>query len=403
MKINCEYKKLVDVELLAPNPRNANTHSEKQIQMLAKIIEHTGWRHPIIVSNRSKFVVAGHARLEAAKLNGYAQVPVDYQDFSSEAEEFQFLIADNKIAELATHDDTLMIDGIKDLELGDLDFELMGLLDFEMLEADPAKDEIEDDVPTNVDTRCKPGDLWELGDHRLLCGDATNIQHVDKLMDGAKADITFTSPPYNIGSGIKENGKYENYDDNKSPDDYRDFLSSFVNNCLIASDYVFSNIQSIAGNKVALIEHLYDMRERYADTIIWDKESAQPAMARKVLNSQFEYIHIFSNEAKRSIGKRDFRGTLTNVFKLNSRAGKEYAKVHKATFRVELPQYFLENFSESSCMDPFGGTGSTLIACEKTNRKCFMMELDPHYCDVILKRWEQYADKKATLTTQELN
>lgn len=132
MKVNCQYNELVDVDLLVPHPRNANSHGEKQIKMLAKIIDHTGWRHPIIVSNRSKFIVAGHGRLEAARLNGYEQVPVQYQDFDSEASEFQFLIADNKIAELAEHNDSLMIDGIKELELEDSDFELLGLDDFEL-------------------------------------------------------------------------------------------------------------------------------------------------------------------------------------------------------------------------------------------------------------------------------
>jgi len=130
MKINCQYNDLIDVDLLTPHPRNSNTHGEKQIKMLAKIIDHTGWRHPIIVSSRSKFIVAGHGRLEAAKLNGYKEVPVQYQDFNSEAAEFEFLIADNKIAELADHDDALMIENIKDLDLGDIDFELLGLDDF---------------------------------------------------------------------------------------------------------------------------------------------------------------------------------------------------------------------------------------------------------------------------------
>ena len=130
MKVACQYNKLVDHETLKAHPRNSNNHSEKQIKMLAKIIEDTGWRHPIIVSKRSKFIVAGHCRLEAALLNKYEKVPVQYQEFDSEESEFKFLIADNKIAELADHNDGFMIQQIKELNLEAIDFELLGLSDF---------------------------------------------------------------------------------------------------------------------------------------------------------------------------------------------------------------------------------------------------------------------------------
>ena len=397
----CAHTEIVDLHKLQPNPKNPNKHPYRQIELLAKIIDYQGQRAPIVVSNRSGFITKGHGRLMALQKLGWTKAAVDYQDYESEAQEYADVVADNKIAELAKHDDSMMIDTLRDMDF-DLDFELLGMDDFSLPEIKQLDDANEDTIPENVETRCKNGDLWILGEHRLLCGDSTNIQHVEKLMGGEKADITFTSPPYNIGKTPNGNeNKYENYRDDKSLEEYKLLLNDFTNNCLSVSDYVFSNIQSVAGNKIALIEHLYDMRERFADTIIWNKETAEPAMARRVLNSQFEYIHIFSNEAKRTIGRRDFRGTLSNVFSLNSRSGKEYAKVHKATFRVELPQYFLENFTESSCLDPFGGTGSTLIACEKTNRKCYMMELDEHYCSVILERWEKYTNKKARLESQQ--
>jgi ParB family chromosome partitioning protein len=251
-----------------------------------------------------------------------------------------------------------------------------------------------DDVPESAPAITVKGDLYLLGEHRLLCGDSTMIDDVEKLMDGEKADITFTSPPYNAGKTPNGNNqKYLNNSDNISQSDYRSFLNEFTSNCLLKSDYVFSNIQSLSGNKVALIEHLYHMRNVFCDTIIWDKKISEPAMARKVLNSQFEYIHIFSNDAKRTIGVKDFRGTISNVFELNSRQGKDYAKIHKATFPVQFPEYFLKHFTESSCLDPFCGTGSTLIACEKTNRKCYGMELDEKYCDVIVKRYIEFCVK----------
>lgn len=394
-QIKCANSKIVDVDSLIPNPKNPNKHPEKQIKLLAKIIKHQGQRLPIVVSKRSGFIVSGHGRLEAIKSLGWRECAIDEQEFTTEADEYAHMIADNKIAEIAEHDDAMMIQDLRDMDFK-LDFDLLGMEGFE-LPTDPVDPQCdEDEIPEHAKTRCKRGDIWQLGNHRLMCGDSTMIDDVEKLMSGEKADITFTSPPYNVGATPNGNeNKYLNYQDNKSLDSYKILLHDFTTNCLSYSDFVFSNIQSLSGNKIALIEYLYDLKDKYADTIIWDKETAEPAMARKVLNSQYEYIHIFSNEANRAIGKRDFRGTISNIFRLNSRAGKEYSKIHKATFRVELPQYFVENFTESSCLDPFGGTGTTLIACEKTGRKCFMMEIDEHYCDVIVARWEKYTGKTA--------
>jgi len=138
MKIKCAHTEIRDIVNLVPHPRNSNKHPEKQIKLLAKIMKHQGWRHPITVSKRSGYVVSGHGRLDAAKLNGWDKAPVDLQDFENEADEFAHLIADNKIAELAEHDDSLMIDGIKELELED--FELLGLDDFELEVLAPLND-----------------------------------------------------------------------------------------------------------------------------------------------------------------------------------------------------------------------------------------------------------------------
>jgi len=216
MKFNCSYTSLEDIHKLIPNPKNPNNHPDKQIAMLSKIIDYQGQRSPVVVSKRSGFIVKGHGRLEALQKLGWDKVAVDYQEYESEAQEYADLIADNKIAELAKHDDSLMLDTIKDLDMQDFDFELLGMDDFVLpIEADPAKDMIEDDVPTDVDTRCKPGDVWVLGEHRLLCGDATSIDAVDKLMNGAKADMVFTDPPY----GMNYSGRGENISNKIMNDD----------------------------------------------------------------------------------------------------------------------------------------------------------------------------------------
>lgn len=230
-----------------------------------------------------------------------------------------------------------------------------------------------------------------------MCGDSTMIDDFEKLMNDQKADITFTSPPYNAGKTPKESGKYNNYEDDLGSVEYAEFLHTFTSNCLLFSDYVFCNIQSISGNKVALIDYLYGLKDKYADTMIWNKGHGQPAMARRVLNSAFEYVHVFSNEAKRSIGKRDFRGTISNIFEMSSRSDKEYSNVHKATFPVSFADKFVSEFSESSVIEPFNGTGTTIISCEKNKRKCFSMELSEQYTDISIIRWEKYTGKKAIL------
>lgn len=394
--IHCKYDELIDPKKLKNHPKNRNKHGQDQIDRLAEMYKYHGLRHPIIVSKISGHIVAGHGRKLAAIRAGVKEVPVVYQDFKDGEAEYAFLQADNAIALWAELDLSGINEDLADLG-PDFDINMLGIQDFTLDVAEKEGLTDEDEVPeAPPEPVSKLGDLWLLGNHRLLCGDSTSEADVARLMNGEKADITFTSPPYNAGKTPNGNSqKYLNDSDNKTSEDYKNLLNNFTKNCLLFSDYVFSNIQSLSGNKIALIEHLYELKEKFADTIIWDKKTAEPAMARKVLNSRFEYIHIFSNEAKRSIGKKDFRGTLSNVFELNSRQGKEFAKIHKATFPVQLPVHFLENFTESSVLEPFGGTGTTLIACEKTNRKCFIQELDPQYVDVIIKRWEQFTGQKA--------
>ncbi|GAG09417.1 unnamed protein product, partial [marine sediment metagenome] len=267
-------------------------------------------------------------------------------------------IADNQLPLNAGWDiDKLKIEMQELDELG-FDLDLIGFDDdmlsslLEDLTVEGLTDE--DDVPEFPENPVSVlGDIWQLGNHRLMCGDSTSIDDVDKLMNGNKADITFTSPPYNAGKTPKESGKYKNDNDSKTTSEYVSFLNDFTLLALQYTDFVFSNIQSISGNKTALIEHLYNLKENYADVIIWNKGKGQPAMARKVLNSAFEYIYVFSNEATRAIGKKDFRGTIANIFELNPNKGKEYAKIHKATFRVELPEMFIDWFVESSVYEPF--------------------------------------------------
>ncbi len=213
-------------------------------------------------------------------------------------------------------------------------------------------------------------------------------------MNGEKADITFTSPPYNAGDNSlggnknKVDNKYETYDDKKEQSDWKQFVSDVLKNCLINSENVFYNIQQLAGNKIGFIELLYEYRNQFVDEIFWIKGHGQPAAAKNVLNSRVEHILIYRNEdkPKRTITTGDFHGTLSNYYEGNGNSKNEFSKIHAATFPIHLPEYVITNYSKKSVLDVFLGTGTTMVASHQLKRKCYGMELDPKYCQVIVDR-----------------
>jgi DNA modification methylase len=242
-----------------------------------------------------------------------------------------------------------------------------------------------------------------------MCGDSTSIDAVDKLMDGEIADFMFTSPPYNAGDSEKLSGnthtddnKYATYRDDKTSDEYLDLLCGFTNAWLQCTKVMAINLQQLAGNKVAFIEYLNHYKNNFVDMAIWHKGHGAPAMAKNVMNSTFEYIIFLSQEENpsRAFKISDFRGTVKNVYEAPPNRNNEFSSVHAATFPLHLPEWAINTFTQNKTIiaDCFGGTGTTLIACEKTGRKARLMELDPKYCDVIVKRWEDFTGKKAVLS-----
>ena len=184
-------------------------------------------------------------------------------------------------------------------------------------------------------------------------------------------------------------------DDNKPSSEYLKFLSDYLGNVLKCSKYSFINLQFLANNKEPLITFLYNHLNTLADIIIWDKTRSQPAAAENVLNSEYEFVFCFSEKGNRAIGTNKFHGTLKNIVHIPNVTSNEYAQYHNATFPMEFAAHFIENFSTYSVLDLFGGTGTTLIACEQLNRNCYMMELSPIYCQVIINRWEEFTGNKA--------
>lgn len=266
----------------------------------------------------------------------------------------------------------------------------------------------EDDVPEpKADPKVKLGDGWNLGNHKLLCGDSTDLVHVERLMGGKKTDMAFTSPPYNLGVSAKLRGNteigkrgnvYEQYDDDKTEDEWMSLVSKSTDISLKYSRYSFWNIQPLAGNRSAIWKYASNFSDRYCDIFVWDKLHAPPQQAERVINSRFELIWCFTSDDNPTRAIRiapAFRGTIDNVFTSQPQRNNENADVHGATFPVYFPEHFINSFCPlgGGVLDLFGGSGSTLIACEKTNRRCFMMEIDPVYCGVILDRWAQFTGK----------
>ena len=391
-ELKIEY---VDIDSITPSDRNAKQHPAEQIEQIKKSINEFSMNDPIGIWHNQ--IVEGHGRWIACKELGIEQVPVIRLDNLTDEQRKAYMLVHNQLTMNTDFDIDLLnmeLEDITDIDMSDFGFDLP--------EDEEEAEIVEDEVPEEVETRCKLGDIWQLGNHRLICGDSTDVSVIDRLMDGVKADIAFTSPPYNAGTTATETAmgkttKYNGNDDNKTDSEYRDFLNAYLRCALSVSEYVFMNVQSIANNKVSLIDVLSDNKDIYADTIIWDKQNGQPAMANNVLNSVFEYIHVFSEKANRAIGTIDFRGTIDNILHLPPQRNNEYSDIHNATFSVEFASWFISRFAKETVLDSFGGTGTTLIACEQLNRKCYMCELDEHYCDVILQRWENFTGQEAIL------
>lgn len=333
-------------------------------------------------------------------MNGWDSVPVDDQDYDSPEQEYADTIADNAIASWAELD----LSGInKDLELQgpELNIDMLGINNFEIEpidKLDPQCDE--DEVPETKESFVKIGDIWVLGNHRLMCGDSTSIDAVEKLMDGNKADMVFTDPPYNTGMTAKKQGDStwlnHMFNDKFSDDEWQHLISSFCSNYWI----------SMKDNAVAYIcldwrrshELVPEIKKnfKFSNLIIWDKMIHG-------LGSDYKYTHEFIHvckkgnpELKTNHGLEDYK----DIWHIQRKMGRDEEHATKKPIEIIERAIFHATKNGELVLDLFGGSGSTLIACEKTQRKCFMMELDPHYCSVIVERWQKYTGKDAERITE---
>ena len=400
----------VKVEALIPYAKNSRTHDDAQVAQIAASIKEFGWTNPILVDG-DKGIIAGHGRLMAARKLGLTKVPVIELKDMTEAQKKAYVIADNKLAMNAGWDMDFLKLELQDLEDADFDLSLTGFDDKELdalLNVIEGTDGLtdEDAVPeTPIEPKTKLGDIYILGNHRLMCGDSTSIDAVEKLMDGKKADMVFTDPPYNIGFGgtmssTSKNGVLQSYvtenakhrpieNDKKSESEFYDFISEVLSIIQIKCKGAWY-ISFGSANLHELLRPITDIGMEYKSIVIWVKN--QSPMGGGAYRRKYEPI-VYGNFSSDFYGKPYAED---DVWEFNRTQKND---LHPTMKPVELVKNALNHGSKSGdvVLDLFGGSGSTMIASEEIGRKACLMELDPKYCDVIVKRWEDFTGKKAIL------
>lgn len=412
---------LVPISEVRPDPANAREHPDKNLQAIADSLNRFGQRTPIVVQVRDEggdVIRKGNGTWHAAKdileWTHIAAIFIEESDTTASA----YAIADNRTGELAEWDTEALEQTLSDL---DVEFDLAELgftdddleqMEFSVDFGDAAgvdTDDTDGDAPDAETNRAEQlreewgverGDVFEAGDHHIVCADGTDPGVYRDLVDSAAFAVT--SPPYNAGNIAEISGnthtsesKYEKsgQDDDLDRDEYVSLLSDLTASALSACKYLVVNIQMLADNKRAVIEYLHAWREHVADVAIWEKGTAQPAYIDNVMNARFELLVFFGPEgASRAIPTADFRGDVGNVVEIGGQRQNEYADAHAATFPVELPEWIIGNFTqrEHVIVDPCAGTGTTLIAAQETGRRAVIGDISPEYVAVTLDRVDKW-------------
>ena len=386
----------IKIEALIPYVNNARTHSDAQVAQIAGSIKEFGFNNPVLIDEESG-IIAGHGRVLAARKLNLNTVPCIKLNHLSPAQRKAYILADNKLALNAGWDNDILRLELADLKELDIDTDLTGFTLDEIAELNPnitvglTDEDVVPDVPEIPIT--KLGDIYILGNHRLMCGDSTSIDAVEKLMDGQKADMVFTDPPYGVSyTGGLQNSK------NGLKGDAREMIKNddidlYEEAVTIASMYcngavfmfyadtvpfgLYRGVENVGGEVVALL--------------IWKKKGGYGA-----LGASYKPNHEPCLLWKPKGAKLNFIGA-TNENRIWEEDKEGVNKLHPTQKPVVIPKRAIGNHKAEIVLDMFGGSGSTLIACEELGRKARLMELDPKYCDVIVKRWEDFTGKKAVL------
>ena len=419
---------------LIPYARNARTHSDSQVAQIAGSIQEFGFTNPVLIDSENG-IIAGHGRVLAAQKLGLQSVPCIRLGHLSEVQKRAYILADNRIALNSGWDEAMLEVELAELHADEYDLGLLGfdpeelskLMGFD-LEAKDTGEVVEDEVPEPpADPITKPGDLWILGEHRLLCGDSMKAEDVARLMAGAKADLCFTSPPYGQQRDYTAEGKA------KVADWDGLMRGVFANLPMTDAGQVLVNLGLIhrEGEWVpywdAWIAWMREQGWRRFGWYVWDQGPGMPGDWNGRLAPSHEFIWHFNRESVRpekareckhagekhgGKGQRGVDGVVKqrsagtapvqshaihdSVFRVSRQSAQHGADGHPAPYPVGLPAIAMQSWP-CNVYDPFLGSGTTLIAAEQLNRKCYGMEISPQYCDVIVKRWETLTGKTATL------
>lgn len=386
------------LDALVPYARNSRTHSPEQVAQVAASIREFGFTNPVLI-DADGGIIAGHGRVMAARQLGLAQVPCIRLGHLTDAQKRAYVIADNKLALNAGWDDAVLAAELRDLDAHGFDLDLIGFSDDELADLlgsfdDDAEgqgdaDAVPDPLPEPIS---KPGDVWVLGRHRVMCGDSTSIDQAGVLMGGGVADLLVTDPPYNVEYVGKTKDALKIQNDAMSDTDFRQFLRD----CYATADahmrpgaafYIWHADSEGLNFRAAAAEVGWTVRQ----CLIWNKNSL--VLGRQDYHCKHEPCLYGWKEGAAHYWGSDRSQTTVLEFNRPTRNGE-----HPTMKPVDLIEYQVGNSSKrgDTILDLFGGSGSTLIACEKTGRNARLMELDPRYVDVIVRRWQDYTGRRAT-------
>jgi site-specific DNA-methyltransferase (adenine-specific) len=369
----------VDIDSIKPYKKNAKLHPKEQIEQIKKSIEEFGMNDPIAI-DKDNIIIEGHGRLLACKDLGITEVPIIRLDHLTDEQRKAYTLAHNKLTMNTDFDIDILteeLNDILDIDMSDFGFDL----DFE----DEEEQEIvEDEVPeVPEEPKAKLGDIYQLGNHRLMCGDSTSEEDIAKLMNGVKADMVFTDPPYGYEYQSNMRTKTQKFDVIENDDKKLDFMPIVKK---FNNGFVFvCTTWKVLKEWLEIFTKYYNL----SNMIIWNKGGGGIGDLKHTFSTDYEII-LCSNNDKEITGKR-----IGSVWTISKDNANDY--IHATQKPVEVSATAIKNTTNENdnILDLFGGSGSTLIACEQLNRKCYMMELDPHYIDVIIQRWENFTGEKA--------
>lgn len=378
--------KMIKIEDLKPYPNNPRFNDEA-VEYVANSIKQFGFKVPMVIDKNNE-IVAGHTRYKASLQLGLKEVPCIIADDLTDEQIKAFRLADNKVSEKSQWNFDLLEEELNDIlniDMSEFDFDI---------DIDEEEQEIvEDEIPElPEEPKSKLGDIYQLGNHRLMCGDSTSEEDVTKLMNGEKADMVFTDPPYNletkggckgeIGKALRKQGNDIEFISNFNPNEFLKVLPKvFENNKL--NSYIFCNKELLPTYLNWAVENKYSY-----NVLVWKKPNAIPIGDSH--RPDIEYLLLFRKNAIWNNGLKNVNYSRCLEFSRETGLHPTMKPIKLITNEMEI-----SSNENSNILDLFGGSGSTLIACEQLNRKCYMMELDPHYIDVIIQRWENFTGKKA--------